>query len=241
MTFNIAHRGFSALYPENTMLAFTKAAEEGFCDGIELDVQLTKDNIPVIIHDEELERTTGASGLVSDYTYKEIRTLNAGNNEKIPSLEEYLSFAKDSNILSNLELKNSIINYKNLEEITLTLISKLNLQKNIILSSFNHESMIKIKKLDNSIKTGLLYDCLLFNPHKYCISCGADAMHPHYSSLLIGNGLKNMQKNNIDINSYTINKEKHMIKFLSKGITSIITNHPDKLHELIKSYDINIK
>ncbi|MGL4763321.1 MAG: glycerophosphodiester phosphodiesterase [Sarcina sp.] len=237
MTLNIAHRGFSALYPENTMLAFKKAKEEGFCDGIELDVQLTKDNIPVIIHDEKLIRTTGSFGLVKDITYSEIRKLNAGLNEKIPSLEEYLEFAKENNIYTNLELKNSILEYKGLEEITLNMISKFNLEKEVILSSFNHESMIKIKNLNENIKTGLLYDGILFNPQKYCVSCGADAMHPNYHSLLISRkSLKNMLANDIEVNSYTINKEKYMMKFVKEGISAIITNHPDKLHEIIKSY-----
>ncbi|WP_297518375.1 glycerophosphodiester phosphodiesterase family protein [uncultured Clostridium sp.] len=236
MTLNIAHRGFSALYPENTMLAFEKAKIEGFCDGIELDVQLTKDNIPVIIHDEELERTTGIKGLVKDITYSEIRKLNAGLNQKIPSLEEYLEFAKEKKIFTNLELKNSILEYKGLEDISLNLIHKLGLEKDIILSSFNHESMIKVKELDENMKTGLLYDCLLFNPQKYCKSCGADAMHPNFRSLLLSKkSLKNMLDSGIDVNSYTINKEKHMIKFINEGISAIITNHPDKLHEILKS------
>ncbi|WP_297435873.1 glycerophosphodiester phosphodiesterase [uncultured Clostridium sp.] len=234
MTLNIAHRGFSALYPENTMLAFKKAKEEGFCDGIELDVQLTKDLVPVIIHDEKLERTTGVKGFVKDFTYSEIRTFNAGENEKIPSLEEYLEFAKENNIYTNIELKNSILEYSTMEEKTLDLIDKFNFKNRIILSSFNHESMSKIKTIDKTIKTGILYDSILLSPHKYCQMCGADAMHPNYISLLLSrNSLKNMLKNNIEVNSYTINKESHMRKFIKEGITSIITNHPDKLHQIL--------
>ncbi|MGL5767000.1 MAG: glycerophosphodiester phosphodiesterase [Sarcina sp.] len=237
MTLNIAHRGFSALYPENTMLAFTKAKEEGFCDGIELDVQLTKDNVPVIIHDESLERTTGRRGLVKDFSLKELRTLDAGKNEKIPTLEEYLEFAKDNNIYTNIELKNSILPYDGMEEITLNLLAKLGLEKEVIISSFNHESMIKIKELNKDIKTGLLYDSILFNPHKYCKTCGADAMHPNFYSLLISKkSLKNMLNSNIEVNSYTINKEKHMKFFVEEKMSAIITNHPDKLHEIIKSH-----
>ena len=66
-----AHRGFSGLYPENTMLAFRKAAEVG-CDGIELDVQLTKDGVIVIMHDETIDRTTNGKGNLRDYTYEEL-------------------------------------------------------------------------------------------------------------------------------------------------------------------------
>ena len=234
MTLNIAHRGFSALYPENTMLAFTKAKEQGLCDGIELDVQLTKDNVPIIIHDEDLERTTGQLGKVKDFTYREIRTLNAGNNQKIPSLEEYLEFAKSNKIYTNIELKNSVIDYKDLELITLNLIYKFGLKEDVIISSFNHESMIKVKNLDKNIKTGLLYDNLMHNPQEYCKTCNSDAMHPNYTSLLISSNIEKLQKSNIDINAYTVNDENHMRYLVDKKITSIITNHPDILYRIIK-------
>ncbi|MGL4991926.1 MAG: glycerophosphodiester phosphodiesterase [Sarcina sp.] len=237
MTLNIAHRGFSSLYPENTMLAFTKAKEEGFCDGIEVDVQLTSDNIPVIIHDEKIDRTTNSVGYVKNFSYKELRNLNAGNNEKIPSLEEFLEFAKEKNIYTNIELKNSEILYPKLEEITTNLVDKFGMSSNVIFSSFNHESMIKIKEINTIFKTGLLYDCLLFSPEKYCLNANVDAMHPNYISLLLSKkSLSNMLNNNIEVNSYTINKESHMRKFIEKNITSIITNHPDKLHRILQEY-----
>ena len=69
---NFAHRGFSGKYPENTMLAFRKALEAG-ADGIELDVQLTKDGEPVVIHDEKTDRTTNGTGFVCDYTLEELK------------------------------------------------------------------------------------------------------------------------------------------------------------------------
>ena len=71
-----AHRGYSGKYPENTMLAFQEAAKTG-CDGIELDVQLTKDGKVVVIHDEAVDRTTDGSGKVKDFTYQELARLNA--------------------------------------------------------------------------------------------------------------------------------------------------------------------
>lgn len=79
-----AHRGFSGRYPENTMLAFTKAVETG-CYGIEIDVQLTKDGELVIIHDEGVERTTGAKGYIRDYTLDQIKELNASGKWAISS------------------------------------------------------------------------------------------------------------------------------------------------------------
>lgn len=68
----VAHRGYSGRYPENTMLAFQKAVEAG-CDEIELDVQLTKDDVVVVLHDERIDRTTDGAGYVRDYTYEELK------------------------------------------------------------------------------------------------------------------------------------------------------------------------
>ena len=106
-----AHRGSSGTYPENTMLAFEKAVEEG-CDGIELDVQLTRDGHVVVIHDEELERTTGTKGFVRDYTLEELKKFDAGKVKDgafgfqgIPSFDEYCEFAAKKGIITNIEIK----------------------------------------------------------------------------------------------------------------------------------------
>ena len=109
-----AHRGFSGKYPENTMIAFEKAVEIGV-DGIELDVHLTKDNELVIIHDEDVKRTTNGEGLVKDMTLEELKKLDASATfvgqygvNPIPTLREYFELVKDTNIITNIELKTSV-------------------------------------------------------------------------------------------------------------------------------------
>lgn len=234
MTLNIAHRGFSGYFPENTLLAFNKAVDIK-AHGIELDVQLTKDNIPVIIHDEEVNRTTNSTGFVKDFTYKEIRNLNAGENEKIPSLEEFLELAKASNIFVNLELKNSIFPYAGLEEIVLNLLDKYSISKDkLIISSFNHNSMIKMKKLDSNIKTGLLYESCLYNPYNYLMTTTASALHPCFASLLQNiDETKDLINKKVEINTYTVNELIYMKALLDLGVNSIITNYPDRLNTLL--------
>ena len=107
---NFAHRGFKGKYPENTMLAFNKAIEAG-ADGIEFDVHLSKDGEIVIIHDETLERTTDGSGLVGEKTLAQLKKLNASKDytdyqvQRILTLREYFDFAKDYDIITNIELK----------------------------------------------------------------------------------------------------------------------------------------
>lgn len=234
MTLNIAHRGFSGKYPENTLLAFKKAVEIK-ADGIELDVQLTKDNVPVIIHDEMVDRTTNSIGLVKNFTYKEIKRLNAGGNERIPSLEEFLELAHDSNIFVNLELKNSIFPYEGLEDIVLNLLEKYSISKEkLILSSFNHNSMMKIKEMDSSIKTGLLYESCLYKPYNYLKTTSASALHPCFASLLQNiDETKDLIKKNVEINTYTVNDVVYMKALIDLGVNGIITNYPDRLKELL--------
>ena len=144
MVKNFAHRGFSGKYPENTMLAFEKAVEAG-ADGIELDVQLTKDGEIVIIHDETIDRTTDGKGFVADYTYEELKKFDASyiytgkmGFNKIPALREYFEFVKDKNIVTNIELKTGINEYFGIEEKVWGLIKEYNLAEKIIISSFNH-------------------------------------------------------------------------------------------------------
>ena len=109
-----AHRGASGYAPENTLEAFALAITQG-ADGIELDVQLTKDGIPVVIHDETIDRVTEKKGWVKDYTLKELKELTVLKNKfpeysaaKIPTLEEVLDAVKASGIQVNIELKTGI-------------------------------------------------------------------------------------------------------------------------------------
>lgn len=238
-TLNFAHRGFSGNYPENTMISFIKACESG-CDGIETDVQFTKDNIAILCHDETLDRTTTGIGYIKDYTLKELSYLDAGikfdpkfKNEKIPTLEELLILAKERDIMLNLELKNTEIPYLGLEEHVISLLYKYNLQNKTILSSFNHYSMIKVKELDSSIKTGLLYEADLYKAEEYCLKVGADCLHPQYFSMLKKDIVKNIKKNNISINTYTVNKAEDMQRLIDLNIDIIITNFPDMLSKLL--------
>lgn len=235
---NIAHRGFSGAYPENTMLAFMKAVEIG-SDGIETDVQLTKDKELVLCHDETVDRTTDGHGLICDFTYSELKRLNAARKFKhnfkkqnIPTLDEFLEYVRDKNLLINLELKNSIIRYEGMEEMVYNRIYKYNLKDNIIVSSFNHYSIKECIEIDESIKAGLLYDCCLYEPYNYCSHLGAHALHPSFYSLT-EEIVKKTHDINLKINTYTVNEESDMKHMLELGIDGIITNYPDKLKELM--------
>src|SRR3712207_1905347 len=141
---NFAHRGFSGKYPENTLLAFEKAIELGV-DGIELDVHLSKDNEMVIIHDENVSRTTNGEGYIKDLTYEEISKLDASyiytgqyGFNKIPTLREYFELVKDKDVITNIELKTNIFEYPGIEQKVWELIQEYHLESKVIISSFNH-------------------------------------------------------------------------------------------------------
>lgn len=239
MVINFAHRGASGYFPENTMLAFEKAIEMN-CTGIETDVQMTKDGVLVLIHDEYVNRTTNGTGLVKDFNFKEISNLDAGSYLKsdfsqcrIPTVEDLINLIKDKDIIINFEIKSGVVIYEGIEEKLIELIYKYKIEDKVILSSFNHYSMVKCKEISKEIKTGLLYMAGLFEPEIYCQHVGADALHPFYMSIN-KEIVSAAHKRGVQINPFTINDEETMKAMLQLGVDGIITNFPDKLDILLK-------
>lgn len=230
---NIAHRGYSGKFDENTMIAFEKAIEYK-ADGIETDVQLSKDGIPVIIHDETLNRTTDGSGYVKDYTLDELKRFRTKNGMEIPTLQELFDFVSESDLLVlNLELKNSIVPYLGLEEKVLNMIYKYNLKDKIIISSFNHLSLVKIREFDKEIKLGALTDSTLANVPKYLENIKVECYHPCFPSILNESYMKEIKEAGIEVNPYTVNEEVHMKMVIDLKPNSIITNEVERLYNLL--------
>ena len=146
----IGHRGACYYEPENTLRSFKKALQLK-CDYIECDVHLSKDKKVVIIHDKTLDRTTNGKGLVNDYNLEELKKLNAGKKEKIPTLQEYIDLLKNKAYMF-IELKKC----KNIVGKTLEIINKNKIQDKVVLLSFHASYLRKVKKINNKIKTGLL-------------------------------------------------------------------------------------
>ncbi|MBU9711291.1 glycerophosphodiester phosphodiesterase [Evansella tamaricis] len=157
-----AHRGWSSKAPENTLAAFQLALDTSEIESIEFDVQLTKDGIPVVIHDFTLERTTNGKGLVKEITYEELRKLDAGSwfseefaGEKVPTLEEVFQLIKGKKKLY-LELKQAGIMYPGLEKKVYDLMDKYDMFSDTTVISFDHESLKRLKDMDNTVSTGLI-------------------------------------------------------------------------------------
>lgn len=241
MSKNFAHRGFSGKYPENTMLAFRKAVEIG-ADGIELDVQLTKDGEIVIIHDETIDRTTDGKGSVSDYTYEELSKFDASyiyrgemGFNKIPTLREYFEMIKDTNLMTNIELKTGVKEYLGIEEKVWELIKEYKQEDKVIISSFNHFSVLRMREIAPQLKYGLLSETWIINAGKYTHDLGIPCYHPVRHNL-IPEVIDEIKKYGVEINTYTVNNEDEIRYMIEKGIDIIIGNFPDRTKKILAEY-----
>jgi len=227
MTKNIAHRGFSGSYPENTMLAFEKAVEAG-ADSIELDVHLSSDGEVVVIHDETLDRTTNAKGLVSSFTLAQLGEFEIEEGQRIPTLAQYLAFIKPTGLLTNIEIKNDIISYRGIEEKTIALVREYGLEEKVIFSSFNHYSMLECRRLAPDIECGFLTYSWYINIGAYAKGHGVQYVHPLASSLSEC-AVKEIHSQGVGINTYTVNDPAEMRRLIALGVSGIITDYPDLL------------
>ena len=213
------HRGASGHAPENTLPAFRMAADMG-ADGVELDVQETKDGVLVVCHDETVDRTSNGAGWVKDFTFEEIRKLDfSGGNAayeglKIPSMEEVLDLLAPTGLTINIELKTGIVFYDRIEEKILQLVRNKNWEDRVIYSSFNHYSVRRIKELDPAAKTGLLYADGPIDMPGYGKRIGADALHPALYNLQYPDLLEDCRQ--------------ELLLCRDLGVNAVITNYPEK-------------
>lgn len=229
-----AHRGFSGYYPENTMLAFQKVAEETVADGIELDIQLTKDGEIVIMHDEMLDRTTNGSGWLKDHTLEELKMLSVGVNVKgffprqtIPTLREYFTWLKTTKLITNIELKTSYFEYEGIEEKLIAMVKEFGLEDQIWYSSFNHYTVARIKKLMPEAKCGLLTDTWLMNIGEYAASQGAASVNARTYFCAKEGVAADLHAHNIALQAWTPNDAEMMQELVDAGVDVLITNYPD--------------
>lgn len=151
----ISHRGGPDYHPENTMAAFQQAIQDG-ADRLEFDVQMTVDEVLVVIHDETVDRTTNKSGSVAEMTLAEIQALDAGDGQRVPTFEEVINLAKNAGVMIMPEAKSPLL-YPGIEEAMLREISNANYQKNTIIQSFVEETLDNFGELDPNQPLCVLY------------------------------------------------------------------------------------
>ena len=231
------HRGASGHAPENTLPAFKMAADMG-ADGVELDIQQTKDGVIVVCHDETIDRTSSGADWLKDFTFEELRRLDFSNGNaayedvKIPTMEEVFYLLAPTGLTINIELKTGIIFYENIEEKILDLTKKMGWEDRVIYSSFNHYSVRKIKELDPGAKVGLLYGDGPIDMPGYGRRLGADALHPAFYNLQYPDYMEDCRRYGLDVNVWTVNSTADLMQCREYGVNAVITNYPDKALKL---------
>jgi glycerophosphoryl diester phosphodiesterase len=178
----IAHRGYSSKYPENTMPAFEQAAAAG-ADMIELDIRLSRDGRLVVIHDETIDRTSNGTGTVAELTLEGLRrhSFNNGMAEagrvEIPTLDEVIAWASDR-VTLNIEIKNDPVRNEGIEEKLAALLSDPRFAHRVVVSSFDREALVRLKRIAPMVRIGMLYGAVRPDFEDEVQTLGAYSVHP---------------------------------------------------------------
>jgi len=218
----IGHRGANKSEPENTLRSFKKAIELQ-ADYIELDVQVSKDGEVVVIHGYEISELTGYNGYVEKMTLDELKQLDFGEGEKIPTLQEVIDLAQGQ-IGLQIEIKVEEIGKKIIE-----MLREANFIESTIISSFIHNELLKIKKIEPKIKLGALLSERISDSRdltkatKRVIKKNLFAVHPHFAG--VDKELVDFaHNNNLKVNVWTVNERPDMERLIKLGVDGIITD-----------------
>lgn len=169
----IGHRGAAALASENTLAALAKGL--ACADAVEVDVRVSADGVPVVIHDATLDRTTNGTGRVGDRSLEELRSLDAGDGERIPTLAEVLSLVKGKSLLL-VELKEP-----DAAEPALVAVKESG-HRNVLVVSFHPEALARSRAVHKTVKTGLIVRTAGQDPVGRAVSLGAAALLPRFDA-----------------------------------------------------------
>lgn len=202
-----AHRGYSANYPENTLSAFEAALP--YVDGIELDVQLSKDGRLVVIHDETVDRTTNGTGWVKDMTLQELRQLKIDGYERIPTLEEVLGLIERSNVTLNIELKTDQYAYPGIERLAWFAVNEFELDDRVVFSSFNRETLVRMRDVAPVARLAVLTLTGESDTVSFAETIRAEAIHAQ-AEFIGSKAWEEMRRTPLEARLYTINDEKDL-------------------------------
>ncbi len=230
----IAHRGASGTAPEHTRAAFQRAIELGV-DMVELDVQLTRDEQIVVIHDHELDRTTSGSGMVRNHTLSQLGDLDAGtwfssefSGEQVLSLREVLALVA-GRVRLNVEIKALADDWEILVPSLLDLLSHAGVRETTIISCFEPAALQTVRRLDPRMAVGLLWHLPdLDEAWRWCAELRASSLHPFWM-LVDPAVLQAARKRGLRVLAWTVNDQDEINALVASGIDGIISDYPERL------------
>ncbi len=235
----IAHRGGRKWGPENTLAVFRKCVDAEFY-GIELDVHRAKTGELVVLHFDDLTKTTSGRGLVKDKSLAQLKKLSAGAwfsaefaNEKVPTLQEVLALI-DGRLMVNVEVKNAPDAYPGIEDDLIELLDAYGYSDKIIVSSFDHAFLKRFKEKTVAYKTGLLINGLLLDLAAYAQEVGCTAWHPQFVNLR-ADQVKLAKQAGIEVNVWTLNEVCEWRSAVQMGVDGIVTDDPEGLATFLET------
>ncbi|HKI97071.1 MAG TPA: glycerophosphodiester phosphodiesterase [bacterium] len=233
----IAHRGASSQAPENTLAAFRAAVALG-ADGVEFDVQGTRDGVPVVIHDPTLERTTNGHGAVAGASAAELGALEAGGwfvpphpGERVPALEAVLALLAPTALELHIELKTARIAYPGLVPAVVQQVRAAGMGGRVVLSSYNHHSLLEARRLAPEIACAALTYEVLIEPWRYATQHGLQGLHPQHTTV-DAELVRAAHAAGLAVRAYTVDDPEEAGRLMALGVDGIITNQPARLLQL---------
>ncbi|NRO90618.1 Glycerophosphodiester phosphodiesterase [Lactobacillus helveticus] len=229
-TIIFAHRGLPVKFAENSLEGFRYAATHG-AEGVEFDVHLTKDKVPVVMHDEEIDRTTDDdSGYIKDYTLSEIRKFHLKNGEPVPMLRELFEILQDKDLYINLEFKTNKVHDKGIEAIVLALAKEYHFVHPIIFSSFNYQTLKNCQRVDPHQQYCFLTKVPILFPQRFVRKNHFAAIHPHW-----------YLPSKITQRIWTVDNPKLAKRYFKRGVAGIFTNNFELMNRVKRKMFVNTK
>jgi len=226
MVLRIGHRGAAGHEPENTLRSFSRALGIGV-DMIEFDVHICASGEIVVIHDETVERTTNGTGHVSDLTYLELRDLDAGLGEIIPTLEDVFDLVLGHSML-NIELKGDGTGCPVLRSVEHYIETGQAKPDDFLVTSFNYDELEALRDLSDTIRIGILTTGDPRSTLGLADELDAFSINPHHSKVKEG-FVKESHERGLMVFPWTVNEEKAIIGMKDLGVDGIISDYPDRI------------
>lgn len=248
----LGHRGASAVAPENTLASFLRALQDG-AEGIEFDVRLSRDGVPVVIHDASLRRTASIDKLVSDLTSQELQDIDVGSwftgasspgrtpspkafysGEKLPTLGQVLELFSANGKLLYIEMKSDADEGAKLASAVVKSVRESDIAAQVVVESFDLPAIAEIKKIDSGIRTAALFEPKLSRPIStirrlkmvdLALGVGADEIALHYTLTSAGI-IEKARENGLETVVWTVDDLRWIGRARSLGIKALISNDP---------------